>query len=67
MRHLFIAACLLTKMDNRKEEEERVTEESSSRVGPSQFCFCKGKAGYLQVHLGQGAQPQVPKVDLAKK
>jgi hypothetical protein len=36
------------------------------RTGP-QPSFCKGKAGsYLQVHLGQGPQPHVPKVNLVK-
>jgi len=49
-------------MDDRK-EEERVTEESSGD-GPSQFCFCKGKAGGVGTSRyiwGRGAQPQVQK------
>ena len=57
-----MAACWLTKMDDRK-EEERVTEESSGD-GPSQFCFCKGKAGGVGTSRyiwGRGAQPQVQK------
>ena len=59
---------MLTKMDGRKEEEERVTEESTvvETVLANSVSARARRVGTSRYNCGGGAQPQVPKVDLAK-
>ena len=65
MQHSVVAAFLLTKLDDRKEEEGRSDGGNYWRRSLANSVSAGAEVQYLQVHPGQGCH-KCPEVDLAK-